>query len=749
MKKYRFALIFLLMVTIFGVGMLHSPNIATADGGCGTLGLGCLLADVFFIPLGLTSLLLGLSGILLNAVLNFSVINLAANINAITGIPIAWGFLRDLSNMVFIFVLIYIAIKTILGLGNNKMKQTLVAVVIAALLINFSLFFTKVMVDASNLIALTFYEKAVPNAGAGNLLTKGLSNSFMQPLGLTSFYDVSQGGDLFRQLQSLGKVLSISLFGSIFFVVLAAVFLVISVMFIIRYVNIIFLLILSPVAFLGSVLPGFGERIRGWWAKSLSSNLVFAPVYMILTFAVLTIINKPGFISGLTATGGAGAAATAGSAGAVSTAFSGIVSDPNAADQGSFGLVMNFIVVIVLAVGTFIISQMVAAQGGSIGAKVLGAGTSGAAWGGRKGGGWLGRKVANSERLKNAGVDEEGKAKKGIGAWAARQTLRGGNVAASSSFDVRAGALNKIGTMLGGSDLGIGKAGGKGGYDAVMAKKVEKKEKIAKSYAPSELATDRAKQELAEAKKSGDKEREKIAQAKVDNLIGLTKEREKEMKEEVEKDKQNQLAEAEKSRNEKLEADPIIQKEKELQEEIEREEAEIETTLIPEEKERRQGELELKKKELEKVREVANMAREFIEGEHKKEIEKINKVATEKINNIKEMKARGGIGKRRAESYARTITEPSSINVFGYNIPLPSGSRAGFIGPVSYANRVAAAKIRAGKSTEDRVVEFVKKLAKEGEEASDEKKDDKEKGDKGGNGATTPPPASGASSAKT
>jgi hypothetical protein len=65
---------------------------------------------------------------------------------------------RDISNVFFILVLLYVAIQTILGLSHET-KKVVVHVIIMALLINFSMFFTKVVVDSSNMWALVFYNR--------------------------------------------------------------------------------------------------------------------------------------------------------------------------------------------------------------------------------------------------------------------------------------------------------------------------------------------------------------------------------------------------------------------------------------------------------------------------------------------------------------------------------------------------------------------------------------------------------------
>ena len=61
-----------------------------------------------------------------------------------------WVLLRDTANITFIFILLYAAIKQIV-MGEVATK-TLKNIIIAAVLINFSLFITKVVIDVGNMI---------------------------------------------------------------------------------------------------------------------------------------------------------------------------------------------------------------------------------------------------------------------------------------------------------------------------------------------------------------------------------------------------------------------------------------------------------------------------------------------------------------------------------------------------------------------------------------------------------------------
>ena len=109
----------------------------------------------------------------------------------------------------------------------------------------------------------------------------GLSDAFQQSIGLqgffaeegveTNFSKISKGGDDYAML-------TIGVMGSILFLITTFVFLAVSVMFVVRYIVLIVLLMLSPIAYMGMALPVMKENASRWWA-SLNGQLLFGPIY--------------------------------------------------------------------------------------------------------------------------------------------------------------------------------------------------------------------------------------------------------------------------------------------------------------------------------------------------------------------------------------------------------------------------------------------------------------------------------------
>lgn len=443
-------------------------------------GLLALLSQTL---LTLAGLILWLVAGIFSATIQYTLIDLSQNLDGISAITLAWGVIRDLINMSFIFILLYIAIGTILDIGVNW-KNTLVKVVITAILINFSLFFTKIVIDASNLLALTFYNSF------SNGTASSIASAFTDALKITSLF-----GNITTALNGTAlQLMTAGVIGTIFILITCFVFLVATFLFLSRFVTIVFLLILSPIGFFGSILPGLGSAASKW-RDALMGQAIFAPIFMILTWVTLQIINDPGF--------------KAPSGAKLSDAFSVSASGlPPGGSSGTFmDLFMNYIIITIFMIATIVISKQAANRGGAIGQKIvsgaMGLGAAGGAFAGRRSLGWaantadkkgylrgVDRAAAGSGFAKgiregfSQGSGVGGKLKGGLvglaggaktyGARATRATVRG---TATGNLDVRKG-INTIGGLVGfknaSGEMGFGDQlsnAGAGGYAGLQKEK--------------------------------------------------------------------------------------------------------------------------------------------------------------------------------------------------------------------------------------------------------------------------------------
>jgi hypothetical protein len=444
-NKKILGLIFLVII-ILGPFYIHTANAAwcllkgTCMADAFSRVMSALLVFVLWLPIKISGWILFVSGYFLNTVLDYTVTNATEGIKGISGINIAWSTIRDVANMSFIFILLYIAISTILGLSGSQWKKTLVNVVIAAILINFSMFFTKIIIDASNVVTLGFYRQIIP---AGSV-TKGLSDSIMQPLGLSTLYNGSNA--TLDTITEPLKVAIISIGGSFFMIATAFTFIAVSVMFLVRYVTIIFLIVLSPLAFMGYALPQIASHTAKWW-KQLFGQAIFAPLYMLMLWVVLTIIGGGGFVCV-----GAGGKPIDNFAGM----FDGIVQGTTnsggvlsgSCPAGPISMVLNYVIIISFVLGALTIAKQTSEQAGGAAQKIvggaLGLGVGATALAGRQTiGRFVGGSLAKSENARVAQI---------------------GNRLRAGSFDIRSPLNAASGAM--GFDNVAGSAGGKGGVVA-------------------------------------------------------------------------------------------------------------------------------------------------------------------------------------------------------------------------------------------------------------------------------------------
>ena len=87
-----------------------------------------------------------------------------SSLGILDAIETGWTVFRDLANIAIIGMFTFIAIGTILGSTDYGAKKLLSRVLIIAILINFSLLFCKLIIDASNFTAYQFYSAAAASA---------------------------------------------------------------------------------------------------------------------------------------------------------------------------------------------------------------------------------------------------------------------------------------------------------------------------------------------------------------------------------------------------------------------------------------------------------------------------------------------------------------------------------------------------------------------------------------------------------
>lgn len=435
---------------------------------------GCVAMVPYYLLFVPTSAVFSISGKIFDFAFGYSVQDTSYRS---TFVVEGWGIVRDFCNMFFIFILLYIAIGTILNLHSVKTKEMIINVVIIGLLINFSLFATHVIIDASNILARVFYNSesikiteknpdgSVKVADSGEFIKMSeaiVSKVNPQELVLKAgtVGNIPDKGGMGEETGageiSLATLVLVILLASIVNIVGTIVFISVALIFVGRVIGLWLAMILVPFTFLTYAIPSLQDLDmvgwKKWWPETVKMAFL-APVFIFFMYLIIKFLNlKLDLI--------------------------------NTAGKSS----MDFIVAILLPFAFIMIlmwkakgiavkmsgtiGEMASKAGAAIGGVGLAVATGGAAMAMRGTLGRLGNKMATSSFAKDT--------------WVGRNvTGKAGKYLGSKSYDVRATKLGGMAAKELGVEGSIGKAK-EGGYAKHLSDKVERRQKRAKELEVSE-----------------------------------------------------------------------------------------------------------------------------------------------------------------------------------------------------------------------------------------------------------------------
>lgn len=259
-----------------------------------------------------TAWLLAAAGLLFNVLIDHTIISFGYLFTPEVGVAIgtAWGAFRDIANIVIIGMFVFIAVNMILGVKEFGEKKKVAQVLIIAVLLNFSLLFTKIIIDASNFTAMQFYKASELSTGVtdketlNNFATfskKGISGRFIDLMGLGSLAETSNaltnaafGTETNNYTTANGWLALLFGFLAATLLLAAAVVLLYGCLLLLtRAILLILLMLTSALAFASWLIPHhFIEQ--GWmmWWKSLLKTAFFAPILMAMLWATLLVAEK-------------------------------------------------------------------------------------------------------------------------------------------------------------------------------------------------------------------------------------------------------------------------------------------------------------------------------------------------------------------------------------------------------------------------------------------------------------------------
>ncbi len=431
-------------------------------------------------------------------------------------ITVGWTTVRDIANMAFIFMLIYLAIIIVTRADTANTMKMLASIIIVALLINFSFFISRLAIDGGNLLAIQFYNAinvqplattasqtdastATSVAGAitpaGLASTKDLTYNIMQLIGVQTLLGSGSFALAFQKQNNF--VVNLATFSFIYIIVaiilaiLAFMFLATGIKFLLRSVMLWLLIMASPLAFVAAALPDSkgGKDLFKKWYTNLFEYAFFPAVFLFLYL----IVNM--FAAGLGQTNNS-------KGGLLNSAFGSLTQTASGVSVSQTMLALGEVIAsISIRLGLLVLFLGLAVKLADDTMKA-GGGTF------QKINGWAANKVSNTAgmygrntfgragyRFANSNIGKRWASHDMVG----RTLYRGADKLGRSTYDVRgvtafSKAADAAGARVGGPD--------KKNFGSVVKEKVDQKVAYANSLKPNEAQMERLyTQELEKADK--------------------------------------------------------------------------------------------------------------------------------------------------------------------------------------------------------------------------------------------------------
>lgn len=291
-----------------------------------------------------------------------------------SAVTTGWTIVRDVSNMFFIVILMVIAVSTILRIEAYDYKRMLPKLLLMAVLINFSKLFCGLLIDASQVVTLTFVN-AFESAGAGN---------FVQALGLADLLAFADNADA-QLANNMTSTMFLGLFMVIigFFVVGAIMW-----MFTVRIIAFWILIVLSPIAYIMTASGNFGSKYATQWWTEFTKYLIVGPVLAFFLWLSLSVVGDTAKLTdGFDVRNNDGTFSRTSTSTALEQKFA------NApvlgiSKAGQPNQLLNFLISIAMLLGSMVAAQQIGAAGSGMAGSVLsgtqrvaGAGMGALKWG--------------------------------------------------------------------------------------------------------------------------------------------------------------------------------------------------------------------------------------------------------------------------------------------------------------------------------------------------------------------------------
>jgi hypothetical protein len=302
---------------------LKSAGDAIVNGlktGLIDISVGFVLKMLNYILYGISTVLerlVALSAFLLEMAIDVS----SAPFSDLTILQDGWKIVRDVMNSFFVLILFIIAIATILQLESYAWKALLPWFIIIALLVNFSFVLSGVVIDFTNVLGRTFFDKMNSPAKLSENIAKAFNINNINNITIPDCTPTtaSAGGGTTNTIVSYAKDWSCVTVGEttklwvnwdnvfntpssdtdkltkfLFLLTLRVIMLFLMIfpllvgaaMMIMRTVMLMVLIILAPAAFAAYILPATRTYTNQWYTQLFSISFFF-PSYMFILYIAI------------------------------------------------------------------------------------------------------------------------------------------------------------------------------------------------------------------------------------------------------------------------------------------------------------------------------------------------------------------------------------------------------------------------------------------------------------------------------
>jgi hypothetical protein len=213
----------------------------------------------------------------------------------------AWRIMRDFANLGLVLAIVVIAIGFILRLQTYGSQKTLVRLIAAAILVNFSLVIAGVFIETSTIISRFLMEGFQLRDTWGSLIrASGVMNLFTPSEEVPAWsraVGFAVRALLPADIAAAANIATNALITAVFAIMMVAVLGALIIMLLIRVAYLWVLLILSPIAWLMWIFPRFESNWNRWWEEFLRWTF-FAPIVIFFLALSLTIVGSPAEVGG-------------------------------------------------------------------------------------------------------------------------------------------------------------------------------------------------------------------------------------------------------------------------------------------------------------------------------------------------------------------------------------------------------------------------------------------------------------------